>query len=169
MPGDGWLKRKGVVGPWMNLVLSIGENPGYPFVKIVLSNRRRIHKYVHQLVAVAFIGRCPDGMEIRHRDGNKLNCRVDNLVYGTRAQNNADKKIHGTQPMGEQVYCSKLTDEQIDIIFALYRDGLLQSEIAAIFNVRDNTISRIISGVRWAHKQDSQTAYRRRRNKRYVL
>ncbi len=38
-------------------------------------------KTVHALVADAFIGPCPEGYEILHKDGNKLNDCASNLEY----------------------------------------------------------------------------------------
>lgn len=38
---------------------------------------------VHQAVLKAFVGECPDGYEIHHKDGNKQNNRLDNLEYIT--------------------------------------------------------------------------------------
>lgn len=43
---------------------------------------------VHILVAEAFLGPRPGGMEeCRHLDGDKLNNRADNLRWGTRPGN----------------------------------------------------------------------------------
>lgn len=42
---------------------------------------------VHVLVAEAFIGPRPEGLEIDHIDTNKGNARVDNLEYVTRSEN----------------------------------------------------------------------------------
>ena len=38
---------------------------------------------IHQAVLKAFIGECPDGYEIHHKDGNKQNNRIENLEYIT--------------------------------------------------------------------------------------
>jgi hypothetical protein len=52
--------------------------------------------YVHRLVAGAFIGPKPDGLETRHLDDDPDNNRADNLAYGTSAENKADMlRNHG--------------------------------------------------------------------------
>lgn len=42
---------------------------------------------VHVLIALAFIGPRPDGMEINHKDGIKVNNKPENLEYVTRSVN----------------------------------------------------------------------------------
>ena len=42
---------------------------------------------VHRLVAQCFIGDCPDGYEVNHKDGNKTNNSVHNLEYVTSKEN----------------------------------------------------------------------------------
>jgi len=46
---------------------------------------------VHQLVMLAFTGRCPAGQEVRHLRGQDDNS-WEALCYGTHAENEADKK-----------------------------------------------------------------------------
>lgn len=50
---------------------------------------------IHGLVAEAVYGPCPKGMEVNHKDGNKLNNRPENLEYVTKAQNIAHSIAHG--------------------------------------------------------------------------
>lgn len=56
---------------------------GYPTVALGRGNTQS----VHVLVAAAFIGPCPEGQEVRHRDGKRSNPKAENLRYGTRSQN----------------------------------------------------------------------------------
>jgi hypothetical protein len=42
---------------------------------------------VHAVVAAAFIGPCPDGLEVNHKNGIKTDNRVENLEYGTHRYN----------------------------------------------------------------------------------
>lgn len=63
---------------------------GYIHVGLVgrggAKNRRRWLS-VHRLVAEAFIGECPEGREVNHKDENKANNCVSNLEYVTRSEN----------------------------------------------------------------------------------
>ncbi len=63
---------------------------GYLTVKIQGKPRT-----VHRLVLEAFVGPCPPGMQCRHLDGNPANNRLENLAWGTHAENAADKIRHG--------------------------------------------------------------------------
>lgn len=42
---------------------------------------------LHSVVAAAFIGARPEGMEINHKDGDKANNRPENLEYVTHSEN----------------------------------------------------------------------------------
>lgn len=53
-------------------------------------------KRVHQLVAQAWIGPCPDGMEVCHGPNGKLDNSVSNLRYDTRSNNALDCRRDGT-------------------------------------------------------------------------
>lgn len=53
-------------------------------------------QYVHHLVMLTFVGPRPEGMRItRHLDGDSQNNDLSNLIYGTDAENAADKIRHG--------------------------------------------------------------------------
>lgn len=60
---------------------------------------------VHRVVALAFLGKCPDGMECLHTDGNPSNNHVGNLSWGTRSENRYDMVRHGTHPQKTRSQC----------------------------------------------------------------
>jgi hypothetical protein len=69
---------------------------GYPRAALSAPGCRPKHYEIHVLVALAFIGPCPPGQEVRHKDGTRNNAALYNLEYGTPADNFADAIVHGT-------------------------------------------------------------------------
>lgn len=51
---------------------------------------------VHRLVAAAFLGPCPPGMQVRHGDGTRDNNQIGNLCYGSPRDNTQDAMRDGT-------------------------------------------------------------------------
>lgn len=66
----------------------------------------RSTRRVHVLVAAAFLGPRPEGQEVRHLNGDETDCRLDNLAYGTSAQNKEDQKSHGTHHNAVKTHCA---------------------------------------------------------------
>lgn len=60
---------------------------------------------IHKLVALAFLGPCPPGMEVRHLDGDRQNARLTNLAYGTKSENRRDRFQHGTDHNLNKTHC----------------------------------------------------------------
>jgi len=83
---------------------SYSNSGGYPMY-ILTVNGERVPRYAHRLVAEAFIGPCPDGQEVRHKDDNVRNCTRGNLEYGTSGDNKRDQVRHGTHHEGCKAYC----------------------------------------------------------------
>lgn len=77
---------------------------GYRVVALHAPGRRQFRS-VHSLVAEAFIGPRPKGLDIRHLDGDRLNCSVGNLRYGTRAENVQDCIAHGSHYQASKTRC----------------------------------------------------------------
>lgn len=50
-------------------------------------NKRTYHRYVHRLVASAFLERPEGKVEVNHKDGNRLNNHVSNLEWVTHREN----------------------------------------------------------------------------------
>lgn len=67
----------------------------------------RVWKRAHQLVALTFIGPCPEGNEVRHLNGDRQDNRPENLAYGTSAENRHDALIHGTHNMARKTHCKR--------------------------------------------------------------
>lgn len=79
---------------------------GYHSVVLRRGNGR-VHRLVHRLVAEAFIGSRPLGEVVRHLDGNPKNNFVDNLAYGTHADNMNDTVAHGRHHYAKRTHCKE--------------------------------------------------------------
>lgn len=66
---------------------------------------------VHRLVMLAFVGPCPEGYEVCHRNGDGLDNRLVNLYYGTPSQNTLDRVRHGTHHNARKTVCGKCGGE----------------------------------------------------------
>lgn len=89
---------------------SYSNSGGYPLVILTLGERRE-GRYIHDLVTLAFLGPRPEGMEVRHLDGNASSAALwdadgdQRLAYGTSAENKADTLRHGTQWPASRDFC----------------------------------------------------------------
>lgn len=59
---------------------------GYKYV-MLSKNKKQKKKYIHRLVAQAFIENPNNYKEVNHKDGNKENNYIDNLEWCTRSYN----------------------------------------------------------------------------------
>lgn len=119
------------------------DTKGYFHVTLWEQQEREGRYRIHQLVAAAFIGPRPKGQEVRYKDGDRRNCRADNLLYGTHKENCQDAVRHGS------LHMIKLTPADVCSIRAL-RGQVRQVDLAARFNVNQAQISAIQLGRKWA-------------------
>ena len=72
---------------------------GYPAVMFRKDGKRK-HICIHRLVANVFLGPCPDGMEVNHKDGSTTHNHVTNLEYMTPRENMDHAVALGLTPSG---------------------------------------------------------------------
>lgn len=124
------------------------------YIHIGLSNNGKVkHIGLHQVVAAAFIGSCPEGMEVNHIDTNKANNQASNLEYLTHSDNqkHAYKMGRTRTPKGETHPTTYFKNEDIQTIKQLRADGLSEYKIAALYNAPRTTIQSILNGKSWSH------------------
>ena len=108
---------------------------------------------VHSVVALAFIGVRPPGMETRHLDDDKNNNHHSNLCYGTVSQNQQDARRNGRpraayKSKGSQHHGAKLTDAAVLAVRASARPHI---ELARVYGVTATTIYDIRRRRSWRH------------------
>lgn len=84
---------------------STSGKTGYPYLSIRDDAGVQKTRNVHSLVALAFLGPYPEGMEVLHRDGNPGNPDLSNLHYGTKSENADDAVKHGVHTNASKTHC----------------------------------------------------------------
>jgi hypothetical protein len=109
---------------------------------------RRQTFLVSRLVCEAFHGPPPDRRShAAHGDGDRTNNSAANLRWASKAENEADKAIHGTRLSGERHPNSKLTTSAIH---AIRSDSRTLAVIGAEHGISESHVSQIKRKVIWA-------------------
>ena len=114
----------------------------YYFV-MLCNNGHRIH-LIHRLVATAFLDNPQNKSDVNHLDGNKLNNKVSNLEWATRAENiqhafaTCLAKAHHNQINKKKVAVCK-NHEDIHIFPSI-------AEAAKFIGVSQSGVSRVCNG-----------------------
>jgi hypothetical protein len=125
---------------------------GAPYLAVAISiDGKETTRRVHTLVCEAFHGHAPPRHEVRHLDGRHHNNCEANLIWGTRKQNHADKRNHGTHRNGEKIPWSKLTAPIVVELRQRAHAGESRRRLAQQFGVAPATVSDAVTGRTWGH------------------
>lgn len=112
---------------------------------------KNYNKYVHRLIAEAFIPNPNNYQEINHIDGNKHNNNIDNLEWVTKSKN----AIHAfnNELRDISMYNRRLVSQSeslfniVDIITIqrLYELGITKNKIAKIYNTYNSNICNLLN------------------------
>lgn len=109
---------------------------------------RRYTKGVHVLVAHAFLGHCPPGHEVHHRDNNRANPLPGNLEYLTHAENIRHAVEFGNFCKGERGVHARLTEQSVREIRL---SSLNNTQLGRLYGVTRTAIAAVRSGRSWGH------------------
>ena len=148
---------KGGPGTFVGKVLKLeANNRGYWYAQPCKECKR--HKFlIHRLVMAAFVGPCPDGIQVNHIDGDKENNRLDNLEYMTQSEN----MVHGrglglfSSIGGEKNGNAILTEENVHEIRRRLKYESPKA-IAERFNISRGNIYSIKNGTRWSSLKEEE-------------
>ena len=96
-------------------------------------------------------GELPNNVGVLHRCDNPRCVNPSHLFLGTQKVNMLDCKAKGRTTLGERNRHAKLTNENILEIRSMADAGMLQTEIARLFNISASTISMIVNKKHWSH------------------
>lgn len=138
---------------WRDLAINRWTRKRYLYVSLRVNNKKA-NVGVHTLVLEAFVGPRLDGMEARHLNGDPADNRLDNLAWGTKEENAADKLRHGNVVRGERAGTAKLDAESVAEMRRLRRQGWTFYSISGWFGVEYRTIYDAVTGKTWKHIAD---------------
>ena len=118
----------------------------------VCRNGKYFSVFAHKMVAEAFIGERPSGLQINHIDGNPLNNCADNLEYITQLENVRHARRLGLccNAVGEENGKAKLTEEVVQEINLL--EGVVGAPtIGRRHGITKQAVYGIWLGRTWTH------------------
>lgn len=125
-----YVSNRGNIKNKFNKVMSTPITQGYKELRICI-NYKSYYFRVHRLVAIAFIPNYNNYRIVNHKNGNKLDNRVENLEWCTTSQNTLHSYAHGFQ-RGKAGNCI-LTDEQVILIRRLRLAKVSRHQIYELF------------------------------------
>lgn len=139
---------------------------GHLYVMLTDPEGRTCKRFVHRLVASAFLGPPPqDGALVLHHDDRPQNNGADNLYWGDARENARDRKLNrelppevsqrGAQP-GSANSSAVLTESDVMEIRQYLEIGLCGACIARLYGVRKETIYSIAKGRTWSQTGRAQ-------------
>lgn len=143
----GKLKRSGQ--------LRKGSSNGFGYLHLQLSkDGTNTTIRIHRLVAEIFIPNPNNLPEVHHKDGNKINNHISNLVWSTTKDNIIESWKMGlsTPNFGSANGAAKLTEEDVKNIRITINNGTYNTKkLAQKYGVTTGTINNIITKRNWKH------------------
>lgn len=133
---------------------------GDGYLKTMLQNDNGKYKSwgIHKFIAFTYLGERPDGLEINHIDGNKLNNSPSNLEYCTKSENlkhaYANNLIDPAR--GSKNGMAKLTEDDVRAIRKHAKESgryYGRKKLASKYGVTEGQIKDIVTRRRnvWPH------------------
>lgn len=113
---------------------------GYKWVCLYKGSRKPYHFLVHRLVALTFLDNPENKRCVCHKDNNKLNCKVENLYWGTDLENLSQAIDDGLIPS-----CPVAKLDMEGNILDVY---LSQSEAGKLNNIKSKHIYRCVNNIK---------------------
>jgi len=125
---------------------------GYLSVSFCENGKVKQH-LVHRLVAKKYLPNPKNLPEVNHKNGIKIDNRLENLEWVSKSENEKHSyKVGLKSHLGEKNTQSKLTKEEVLQIKNFWETkNFLQKELGEMFGVCQQTISLIVINKNWKH------------------
>ncbi|WP_054908742.1 NUMOD4 domain-containing protein [Pseudomonas sp. NBRC 111135] len=147
-------RAKGDAKTWMDerIKAPCAQREGYLSAHLYCEGRMT-KRYVHRLVADAFLPNPLDLPEVNHLDGDKQNNSLANLAWSSRSENcrhALESDLYQTA-RGERAGNSKLSESDVREIRSLAASGMFHREIADQYRIGRKAVTKIVNRQRWEH------------------
>jgi hypothetical protein len=155
---DYFINREGVVKRGNKIMKHNLASNGYLRVSLRKENNTSMCVYIHRILAENFIENPDNKPMVNHKNGNKLDFRIDNLEWTTSSENEKHAYDNGLKfgKIGTSNHKSKLTDNDVIEIKLRLKKGDKPKDISNDYPINEQSIYKIKNGLRWCHiKLDS--------------
>lgn len=129
--------------------LQLNKN-GYMVVVLWKNGKGKGHT-VHRIVLTSFVSNQPSTVDACHINHNRLDNSLDNLKWGSRSENEQDKRAANRSAVGDRNGQSKLTTKDVIHIRHLHKAGMRVKDIVKLTGHKQQNISAIINRKSWRH------------------
>lgn len=142
----------GTMRPIRERIMVGGNQNAYRSVLLRKDNAFKTFSF-HRIVATAFIPNPLNLPMVNHKDGNKLNNRLENLEWVTLKQNaeHASKSGLMNSMNGETNPKAKLSENDVQTIRQEFSIGACRQELASRYSVSRTCIRSITTRKTWRH------------------
>ena len=124
------------------------QDNGFGYRKTVFSikGKKIVNRYIHRLVAIAFIPNPENLPQVGHKDHGKENNFVENLYWTSQSQNTRDGVKAGRINAKKRGKTNQFSPSDIEFIAYKRVEGFGVAEIARMLGVPRTSVSSVING-----------------------
>ena len=150
-----------ITDEWFKLKPVLDKGNGYMLVTLSYNGIKR-NKFIHRLLAEAFIPNPENKAHVNHKDGNKLNNDLTNLEWATPKENS----IHAVE-MGLTTYIHKMRPVlQLDLNTGeVLGEFISLKQAEVVTGVANQNIHKVCrrkrnhaGGYKWRYKESSEVS-----------
>lgn len=121
---------------------------GYEIVDIGYIGTGRKTRYIHRLVAEAFIPNPENKAQVNHKDGDKLNNKLSNLEWNTPEENAKHARNSGLYLCGEDSPASIYSEKVLRDALSKMEEGISYKKIVELTGISYSHIVNMRNGLR---------------------
>jgi len=111
---------------------------GYPFFSLSKNGDIKYNS-THRFIAIAFLDKKDEHNYVNHKNGIKVDNRVENLEWCTQSEN----LLHSYATLNRKGAQRKLTDDDVREIRRLFTNGESSSDILKIFPIKKRSLNSV--------------------------